>query len=109
MSQGSVFFLIVLITVLTVRTALYIRPMSGPTLAGVRIHHYVYGLIAIGIGLLLDSLIVYGIGFGLFIDELAFLLLRGKTHEDNYSKLSLIGTAFFLLLTFLFRDYLLPL
>jgi hypothetical protein len=65
-----------------------------------------YGIVIGLLGIVAGSIIIYGIGFGLFIDELTYLLMRGKTHEDNYSKSSLIGTIILLMLMYLFRDYL---
>ena len=65
-----------------------------------------YGIVGILFGLIIHSVIIYAIGLGLFVDELAYLLMRGKTHEDNYSKISLLGTAVFVIIVFLFKNYL---
>lgn len=69
-------------------------------------HHYMYGLILIVLSILFESLILYAVGLGLFIDELTYLLMRGKTHEDNYSTVSLLGTAILVTAVFIFKDYL---
>jgi len=53
--------------------------------------------------LLIKNITMFAIGLGLFVDELAYLLLRGKTHRDNYSFPSLLGTALFVLFIFLVR------
>lgn len=100
------FFAIFLATILITRIYLYYRPTSSPTLFGLRLHHYMYGLVLTVFGLLIDSLFVYAVGLALFVDELAFLLLRGTSHEDNYSWKSLLGTALFIALVFILRDYL---
>ena len=65
-----------------------------------------YGLVAVVIGLITHSIIVYAIGLGLFVDELTYLLIGGKTHEDNYSNISLLGTLLFVITVFVFRNYL---
>ena len=65
-----------------------------------------YGIVGILFGLIIHSVIISAIGLGLFVDELAYLLMRGKTHEDNYSKISLLGTAVFVIIVFLFKNYL---
>lgn len=70
-------------------------------------HHYMYGIVLILIGFLTHSIIVYAIGLGLFIDELSYLIISGKTHEDNYSRKSLLGTVFLIILVFIFRNYIL--
>lgn len=104
---ADIFFAIVFLTVAVTRFFLYVWPPApGPVISGFRIHHYVYGLIAIGVGLIGGMPIVYAIGVGLLVDELALILMRGDTHEENYSTLALLGTALFVWVVFLLRDYL---
>ncbi len=50
-----------------------------------------YGLLLLPVAFYISSPALYAVGLGLFIDELPFLLLRGKTHQDNYSAKSLLG------------------
>lgn len=68
-----------------------------------------YGLVGIIFGSVLHSVVIYAIGWGLFIDELTYILMRGKTHDDNYSKVSLLGTLGFVIVIFFIKDYLLAL
>lgn len=105
MSQANEFFGIFLLTLLVVRIFLYFKPISSPTIAGFRLHHWMYGLVGILLSLLLHSLPLYAISLGMFIDELPFLLMGGKSHKDNYSGLSLLGVAAFSLLVFFLRDF----
>jgi len=65
-----------------------------------------YGALGIIAGLIFKSISVYAIGLGLFVDELTFILIRGKNHKDNYSTASLIGTAIFVLIVFVLKDHL---
>lgn len=109
MSAENEFFLIVLGTVLTTRTLLFFYPVPTPKIGSFRPHHWMVGLLIGGIGILFSSLVVYAIGFGLFIDELTYVLMRGRSHEDNYSIISLAGTVIFISLTFVFRGYLVAL
>ena len=109
LETSQMFFTIFLATILIARIFLFVCPTPGPTIFGFRVHHYVYGLIILIIGYLFNSIILCAIGLGLFIDELTFLLSRGKTHEDNYSKMSLLGTACFVILVFVIKDYLISL
>lgn len=101
------FFLIFAFTILITRVYLYVRPTSSPTIGRFRLHHYMFGLAGVVLGIAFSSLTVFAIGLGLFVDELAFLLMRGKTHEDNYSKASLLGTLFFVAVVFYIQEYLL--
>lgn len=105
-SEPNMFFLIFATTILLTRIFLYLRPSPSPTFLGFRLHHWMYGLVLIPIGLWLNSLILYAVGFGLFVDELAFLLIRGNSHKDNYSILSLLGLTFFVVAVFFMRHYL---
>lgn len=100
------FSILVAGTVVITRIWLYMRPRASPTILGFRLHHYMFGLVGIVAGLVLHMLAVYAIGMGLFIDEVTFLLIGGRTHEDNYSKASLAGTALLVCLTIALSRYL---
>jgi len=100
------FFSIFISTILITRVFLYLKPTPAPTIKGFRIHHYMYGLILILFGVMLSNIFVYAVGWGLFIDELPFLALGGKTHQDNYSPRSLLGVLILAIMVMLFRNYL---
>lgn len=104
--NADYFFTIFLITILTTRFFLYFKPIPSPVIKGIRLHHYMYGLALIPIGLLFRNITMYAIGLGLFIDELSYLFLKGKNHKDNYSLLSLAGTAFFVVLIYILKEQL---
>jgi hypothetical protein len=103
----SYLFLVFAVTVLITRVFLYFHPKASPTVGGFRLHHYIYGIVGIVLGMAFSFLTLFAIGLGLFVDELAFLLMGGKTHEDNYSTISLLGTLFFVIVVFLTQSYLL--
>lgn len=44
------------------------------------------------------------ISMGVFLDEIGFILIKGKTHEDNYSPKSFMIIMLFILLLFIFRE-----
>lgn len=100
------FFIIFLATILITRIFLLVKPVAAPTIGGFRMHHWMYGLAGIAIAFVVRLVIIYAIGLGLFIDELTYLTVSGKTHEDNYSFLSLTGTTVLIVLVFLLRRYL---
>ena len=103
--MNNYFFPIFLATVAITRLFIFIYPIPAPTFGKFRTHHYMYGLTGIFAGLTFHSVMIYAIGLGLFIDELTYLLIRGKNHKDNYSKISLLGTLFFVIMVFIFRNY----
>lgn len=41
---------------------------------------------------------------GVFLDEIGFIILRGKTHEDNYSPKSFMILMFFIFLLFILKE-----
>lgn len=86
------------------RLFLFLHPIPAPTIGKFRTHHYMFGILGVILGLITGSLVIYAIGLGLFVDELTYLLMGGKTHADNYSKISLMGTLFFIILVFIFRN-----
>src|SRR3989344_1058141 len=101
------FFVIFITTVILIRLFLWFQPTPSPTVGGLRLHHWMFGAIVVPIALLFGSIPLYAASLGLFVDELTYLLIGGKTHEDNYSKISLLGTLFFIVLVFLLKNYLL--
>lgn len=103
--MSNYFFPIFLATVVITRLFIFIYPIPAPTFGKFRTHHYMYGLVGIFAGLVFHSVILYAIGLGLFLDELTYLFIRGKNHKDNYSKISLLGTLFFVIIVFIFRNY----
>ena len=102
--MSNQFFLIFLVTILITRLFLFLRPIPAPTIGKFRTHHYMFGILGIFIGFFMHWLVIYAIGWGLFVDELTYLLIKGKNHEDNYSTISLMGTLIFIILIFIFRN-----
>ena len=104
MNVNNYFFLIFFLTVIVTRLLLYLKPLPSPTIKGFRLHHYMFGVVLIPVAILLNTLELYAVGFGLFMDELTYLLIGGKNHRDNYSISSLVGTVLFVILVFIFRE-----
>lgn len=74
------FFFIFVITIIVTRVILYFYPIPAPTIKRFRIHHYMYGVTGIIMGFLINSMVIYAVGFGLFIDELTYILIGGGEH-----------------------------
>ena len=103
--MATQFFLIFVVTIAATRIGLYLYPIPGPTIGDIRIHHYVYGVLLTIVGLVTKSMPVYAVGIGLFVDELTYVMMGGKTHQDNYSRISLLGTLLFVVVVFALRSY----
>ena len=101
------FFIIFFITILVTRVFLYVHPTPSPTINGFRTHHYMYGLVLAPVGALVGSVTIFAVGVGLFVDELGYLLIGGKTHEENYSKASLLLLTLLIVLAYIFREQML--
>ncbi len=96
-------FLIFLTTIIVTRLYLAPRPKPSPTIKGFRLHHYMYGIVLITIGLLIKNNPTYLIGLGLFIDELGFVLIGGETHQDYWSKKSLLLLTLFIIIIYFLK------
>jgi hypothetical protein len=104
MDTANYFFVLFLATITFTRILLRVKPLSGPTIKGLRLHHYMYGLVLIPFGFILDSVTLYAVGWGLFADEVGVVLFKFKTYEEYYSKTSLVSVIVIIILVFLFRE-----
>jgi hypothetical protein len=84
MTQANFFFLVFFAVILFVRIFLFYKPIQSPTVRGIRLHHYMYGIVLSLIAVIFQHVTVYAVGLALLVDEIPFLILRGKNHADNY-------------------------
>ena len=67
-----------------------------------------YGLlltiILLSISNFYKNLYLLSISLGLFLDEIGFIIIKGKNHEDNYSSKSFMILLSFIILLFIFRE-----
>lgn len=102
------FFLFTIGTILFTRVWVYSFPKPSPTIKNFRTHHWMYGLFftffLFCISSIYTNIYLVAISMGVFLDEIGFIILKGKTHEDNYSPKSFMILLFFILFLFLFRE-----
>ncbi len=102
------FFLFTTISILLIRVWVYLFPKPSPTIKQFRTHHWMYGLlftiILFCISNIYTNLYLLSISVGLFLDEIGFILINGKTHEDNYSPKSFLILLCFIIILFIFRE-----
>jgi len=106
MTSLNIFFCTFVLTILLTRLWLVTKPISSPTILGVRLHHYMYGLVIIAFSFFISNGFLYAVGLGLFIDELIFLLpnpTRPFHYKDYNSLKGRIGTLLLIILVFIFR------
>lgn len=108
MSLADKYFLFTMITIIITRVSVYIFNKPSPTIKNFRTHHWMFGLIFIiflfCISSFYTNIYLLSISTGIFLDEIGFILINGKTHEDNYSPESFMILLFFILLLFIFRE-----
>lgn len=108
MTLDDRYFLVVMITIILIRVLVYLFPKPSPTVKNFRIHHWMYGLlctcILFSFSHFYTNIYLLAISNGIFLDEIGFILMRGKTHEDNYSPKSFMILLLFILLVFILRE-----
>lgn len=101
------FYLITLATIIITRILVYLFNKPSPTIKSFRTHHWMFGLIFTIIFFCISgiytNLYLLSISMGIFLDEIGFIVIKGKNHEDNYSPKSFMILMFFILLLFIFR------
>jgi len=104
MSSADTFFLIVLATIAITRIWLFRRPMGSPKIGNFKLHHYMYGIIVIALGLVFHRLAAFAVGFGLLIDKIPLALFpKGASWEEYESKKTFTGILILLVIIFIFR------
>lgn len=102
------YFLLTFITILITRVVVYIFNKPSPTIKSFRTHHWMFGLfftiILFCISSFYTNIYLLSISMGIFLDEIGFIIIRGKTHKDNYSPKSFMLLIFFIILLFIFRE-----
>ena len=117
LQSGSYFFSVFLLTILITRIVLLPRKrIISPKVRGVHVHHYVYGLMLIALSFVVSSLTVFAVGVGLFVDELPlfgterWLFSEEDWHWGVYdSPKSLTILLFSIFIVYLFRGIITPL
>lgn len=108
MSIYDKYFLCTVLTIIIIRIFVYKYPKPSPTIKNFRIHHWMYGLFFTLLLLFTsnyyNNIYLLAISMGIFLDEIGFIIMRGKSHEDNYSPKSFIILMVFILLLFIFRE-----
>ena len=82
-----------IITIVIIRFGVWLVPEVDMKIGPLVIHHYVFGLLLVGLTLFLSLVFgfnqylgyVLAIGLGLFIDELGFIMIGGKKDKEYWS------------------------
>lgn len=110
MKKENIFYLILVLTILVIRTWVFFFPLRRIIISGVLINHFWLGIILILFSLLLPKkylklrVVAFPIGLGLIIDELIFIILGGGTVNDYWSIYSLSGVIILMVIVFILRS-----
>ena len=113
MKNENLFFLVIVFTVIVIRVSVFIIPEIDVRFLGIVVHHFWFGIFPITAGFLLSKkceyckLFLYGIGAGLMIDEMLFMILGGGSDEEYWTIFSSIGTIVIIVLILPVRAHLL--
>ena len=112
MNNPDYFFLIFLGTIAITRLLLVSHKMTGPTILGLRIRHYMLGIVLLVVAFLIHNLTIYAIALGLIADELPVIFAKGPGHKDEYwrgcedyhTRWSFAGVLIIVLVVFILRN-----
>ncbi|MCE9541758.1 hypothetical protein K8R03_04365 [Candidatus Kaiserbacteria bacterium] len=106
-APGDTFFIIFLVTIAVSRIFLLVHPIHSPILGDFHMHHYMYGLILLALGLSSRSLPILAMGAGLFADEIPILHnINAKSFGDYFAFTSMVEVLAVIVIVFWLRHYL---
>ena len=95
-------------TILVTRLSVFLIPEVDVTVVGLVIHHFWFGAILLFCAFLIPEnhsfrMLLYGVGSGLFADQLVFMLLGAGNDKQYWSLPSISGVAVFIVVIFFIR------
>ena len=103
------FYLVFVLTILITRISIIIVPEVDIKLMDVVIHHFWFGVILMIFGLIIPKqninpkILLYGIGAGLIIDQLVFMILGAGKDKEYWALPSLLSTIIITLVIYPIR------
>lgn len=113
MKRSNAFYLIFVLTILIIRLEVFLSPTNKMIVYGIRINHFLIGVVLILISLFLSKsfnlskIILFPIGLGIVADELIFMIFGNRTINDYWSVYSITGLILSMAIIFMFRKKLL--
>lgn len=107
MKKENSLFILIVCTVLVIRLSVFLVPNIDIHVGDINIHHFWFGIILILISLLVSKrspkFWLWGIGIGLAIDQLFFMLLGAGTDTEYWAGASVYGAIICLIIVFILR------
>ncbi len=96
--NAIIFCVTFLLVILVTRIFLHFTRLRSPSIKIFRLHHYMYGIVIMISGVFFWNLILFSVGYGLFLDELPCLAKATKFGYSEYSDENNIRTLVMLCL-----------
>jgi|TARA_Y100000310_G_C20000184_1_gene498125 peptidoglycan/LPS O-acetylase OafA/YrhL len=109
MKRENLFYLILIVTILIIRISIIIVPEVDIKFLDIVIHHFWFGVILMIIGVIVPKqkvypkILLYGIGAGLIVDQLIFMILGAGKDKEYWALPSLLGTIIIVLVIYPIR------
>lgn len=97
------FFAIFIATILAIRVFLFFTHWSVGYAGDVQLHHYMYGILILLLGLILRNLWLYAIGLALIVDELMLFPTGAQFWPQYNSPIFIGGTALLCAFVYVYR------
>jgi hypothetical protein len=108
MATSNYFFLIFLGTIVLTRLVLNLKNMRSPMIYGLRLHHYMYGIILVIFSIFKSNPGMYAVGLGLFADEIPQIVPKVSVSWENYHSLKSIAViSVIIVLVYLLQGFIL--
>lgn len=110
MKRENLFYLIFVLTILIVRISVITMPEFHIIFSDMLIHHFWFGIILLLVGLIMPKnkeypkIFLYGIGAGLIIDQLVFMILGAGRNKEYWALPSLLGAIIITFIIFPIRQ-----
>lgn len=110
MKRENLFYLVMILIILITRISIIILPEVDTKFLDIVIHHFLFGVILMIIGLIVPKqkfypkILLYGIGAGLIIDQLIFMLLGAGKDKEYWALPSSLGTIIIVLVIYPIRQ-----
>ncbi len=106
--KSTFFFILFISTILITRLSVFLVPEVNITFGEIVIHHFWFGAVLLLCALFIPEkysarIFLYGVGSGLFVDQLVFILLGAGNDEEYWSLPSVLGAAVLIGMIFFIR------
>lgn len=113
-------FLIFLLSLIGTRIFIFFCQKPSPTIMGIRLHHYMYGIVLMIAAYYLRNFFsyagaLYAFGLALLVDQIPYLIVEREPFGDErfngdiyWDPVHLVLLVITVILVFIFKDHLIP-